>query len=96
MQLLFQQLHFRGIIERIGLCVSRCEAVSEVEEVLLDEESVVGCKTYCGLVNVTEILACLGNGVLIGVCEELHDEDSVCQFNSAVAVCIAILTACVR
>ena len=41
MQLLFQQLHFRGIIERIGLCVSRCKAVSEVEEVLLDKESVV-------------------------------------------------------
>ena len=66
--------------------------------ILLNEESIIRCKTCCSLIYVAGLLALIGNTVLVGVCEGLHDEDSISQLNSAVAVCIAVscvlVTAC--
>ena len=76
-----------------------------MEEILLNEESIVGCQTLSGIVNIAVHLALCGEvlfsstllAVLVGVGKCLHDEDSVSQLDLAIAVCIAPETiACMR
>jgi hypothetical protein len=79
--------------------LSAVKGNSFLEQVSLNEKCVIGGKSLCGLVYVAVFLALVGKvlvggaccAVFIGICKALHDENSVCQLDIAVAVGIAQL-----
>ena len=61
-----------------------------MEQELLYAKCIIGGKSHSGLIHVAVSLALLGNNIFVGICKALHDENCVCQLDSAVTVGVAV------